>query len=322
MKRVIVIRYGGFGDVIQAASILPGLKDQGFHVTFDTSEQGFEILRADPLVDALMLTPRDSVPDDQIAEYWNARTNGFNRVINLSESVENDALMTPARIGFFRDDETRRRLYGHINYVERIHEIAGVSGPFLPRFCPESAELAAAREQFSGKYVVLALAGSAEYKVWPWAPKLVERLISTSDARILLSGSENDAHLAREIMDLVFAKHSKDASRVVDITNFAVRKAYALAYQADLVIGPETGLMNAVAGTAGRKIVLLSHSSPQNLTKHWNNTTAIEPSVPCFPCHRLHQTTKFCPRGQTGEFAACAEAISPETVLAAASGSI
>lgn len=36
---------------------------------------------------------------------------------------------------------------------------------------------------------------------------------------------------------------------------------------------------------------MLSHSSAENLTKHWLNTTTLEPNcekAPCFPCHRLH----------------------------------
>ena len=35
-RSVCVVRYGGFGDMLQAANILPGLKRQGYHVTVMT----------------------------------------------------------------------------------------------------------------------------------------------------------------------------------------------------------------------------------------------------------------------------------------------
>lgn len=322
MKRLIIIRYGGFGDVIQAASILPALKAEGWHVTWDTSEMGFELLKSDPLVDALLLTPAGSVPYDKFGDYWNSRTNGFNRVINLCESVENALLPVPNTLGFYRDDETRRRLYGDKSYVEHIHLIAGVGGPFLPRFCPEIGEIDAANAALGQKNVVLALSGSAEYKIWPHALAFVQRVLLLTEAKIFLAGGVKDADLAAEIVDFVANEHQNGLDRVVDLTKTPVRDAFALAWQADVVVGPETGIMNAVAASSGRKIVLLSHSSPRNLTEHWINTVAIEPPVPCHPCHRLHLTQKFCPRGPSGQFSACAESISPDVVLAAAMDAI
>ena len=46
----------------------------------------------------------------------------------------------------------------------------------------------------------------------------------------------------------------------------------------DVVIGPETGVLNAASYIGlPHKIVMLSHSSKENLSKHWNNTTTLEP---------------------------------------------
>ena len=323
MKRAIIIRYGGFGDVIQAASILPHLKSEGWQITWDTSEQGFEVLKSDPCIDQLLLTPFQSVSDQQLGQYWDARTNGFERIINLTGSVENSSLMKPNSFGFFHDDATRRRLYGDVNYVEHIHKIAGVPGPFLPRYCPSEAEIAAAKHTLGydagisvETSIVLGLAGSAEYKIWPHIDDFVGLLLNQTDAKIYLAGGPKDADFAQKLLKNVFFSRKND-DRVVDMTSWPVRAAYAIAGFANCVVGPETGIVNAVAGTPGRKVVLLSHSSPRNLTAHWINTVAIQPGVACHPCHRLHQTKKFCPRGPSGEFAACAESIDPAQVFAA-----
>jgi len=62
-------------------------------------------------------------------------------------------------------------------------------------------------------------------------------------------------------------------------------------------MGPETGILNSVAMMPTPKLVWLSHSSVENLTKHWVNTVALQPSeCPCYPCHQLHYNFEFCTR--------------------------
>ena len=57
---------------------------------------------------------------------------------------------------------------------------------------------------------------------------------------------------------------------------------------ADIVMGPETGVVNCSAfNEKVAKIVFLSHSSRDNLTRDWKNTIALEPDVPCYPCHKM-----------------------------------
>lgn len=164
--------------------------------------------------------------------------------------------------------------------------------------------------------VVVCLAGSAEYKVWPHAPALVARVLERSKATVFLAGGIHDAHLARGVLEFIADARPGDTERVIDLTSAPIRRTLALSSIATCVFGPETGILNAVSGFQNRKIVLLSHSSPRNLTVHWVNTVAIEPDVPCHPCHRLHDSTKFCPRGPSG-FAACAESVGPEGIVSA-----
>lgn len=72
----------------------------------------------------------------------------------------------------------------------------------------------------------------------------------------------------------------------------------AFAQVCDLVIGGETGMLNAVSFESVPKIVTLSHSSENNLTRDWVNCTSLAPeNTPCFPCHRLHYGWEFCHKG-------------------------
>jgi len=45
------------------------------------------------------------------------------------------------------------------------------------------------------------------------------------------------------------------------------------------------------------KVVLLSHGSAENITKHWVKTIALHADqkvIPCSPCHQLHNEAKTC----------------------------
>ena len=85
----------------------------------------------------------------------------------------------------------------------------------------------------------------------------------------------------------------------------------------DLVIGPETGVLNSVAMDRVYKIVMLSHSSIENLTRDWVNTLSLYSlSTPCHPCHKMIRTWDHCVKDDSGA-AACMAAIPVKTVLEA-----
>src|SRR5574343_474805 len=47
-KTCAIMRYGAYGDVLQTASIVPGLKEQGYHVTWYCTPRGYESIKTDP----------------------------------------------------------------------------------------------------------------------------------------------------------------------------------------------------------------------------------------------------------------------------------
>ena len=66
------------------------------------------------------------------------------------------------------------------------------------------------------------------------------------------------------------------------------------------------------------KIALLSHASAENITKHWLNTTTLHADqnrVPCWPCHKLHDTKDTCVENKEKNGAACISDISVETIM-------
>jgi ADP-heptose:LPS heptosyltransferase len=126
--------------------------------------------------------------------------------------------------------------------------------------------------------------------------------------------------LANGIMDCL-REDGADMKRISSIAGkWTIRQSLAYAQVADVICGPETGPLNAVAMENVPKVIYLSHSSADNLTKHWKNTITLEPDhavAKCAPCHRLHHTWQYCFKDEKTGAAVCASSIKPERVFKA-----
>jgi len=314
----LVIRWGGYGDALMASSLLPSLKAEGWYVAFNADTKCEEILRHNPHIDELIVTP--SVPMEGLGNYWKALGSRYDRVINLSETCEGILLKTPSQADYYWSDDVRRRICA-ANYVEFQHLVAGVRYELRQRFYATESERAWAREVIGEHPTVLwALAGSAQHKIWPWMGAAIVRLLGLRpDVRILLTGGSGtrEKELEQTLFDRVarYFGHAGERFRSF-VGKCSIRRSMALAQEATVVVGPETGVLHAVALEGNAKVVLLSHSTALNLTRDWINAVSVEPDTaraPCWPCHRLHHGTAHCP--QIGGAAACAVSIDVERVL-------
>jgi ADP-heptose:LPS heptosyltransferase len=102
---------------------------------------------------------------------------------------------------------------------------------------------------------------------------------------------------------------------LVHVGDWSIRRSLAFIEQADVIVGPETGALNAAAMLRVPKVVMLSHSGHENLTKHWHRTVVLEPTdCPCHPCHAMHYNWDDCHWVEKPGGALCAVNIRPETV--------
>lgn len=323
-KRALVIRYGAIGDAIITASVLPGLKKQGYHVTLNTQPKVQEILLHDPHVDEWMLQENDYVPNQVLGPFWEGLSRRYDKVVNLSESVEGIFLTLPGRLNHAYSHEARRAIYDRINYLEHTHNIAAVPHEFAARFYPTDDETRwarAVRNRMDGPVVAWCVNGSSVHKIYPWVQVIVGWLLERTPAHVVLYGDPGiGARLAQVILN-VLANDGFDMGRVTSIADkWNIRQSLTFAHHVDCMVGPETGPLNAVGMAPVPKVIYLSHSSPDNLTKHWTNTTVLTPDearAPCFPCHRLHTTWEYCNKEEKTGAALCASSISPERVFEA-----
>jgi ADP-heptose:LPS heptosyltransferase len=306
-KTAAVVRYGAIGDAIQTAAICAGLKREGYHVTLFCHPVGEELLRHDPNVDDFFIQDRDQVPNGELADYWKYQSAKYDKWVNLCESVEGTLLAFPGRANHGWPKDVRHK-YMNRNYLEFMHEIAEL--PFKPdyQFYATADEAAQAKAAMSPGYnVVWVLSGSSVHKMYPHTDNVVGQILSEiPGSHVYFVGSDVDS-----VLEAGWEKELR-VHRLCG--QLDIRQSIALAQHAQLVVGPETGVLNAVAFQPNAKIVFLSHSSSENLTRDWNNTEALaSEDTPCYPCHRLHETREFCPRMEDGA-ARCQSELHPAAV--------
>lgn len=308
-----IVRYGAWGDVIQMSSILPSLKAEGYHITLYTVARAWEAVKHDPNIDAVVLQDHEQVPNGWLGPFWEYLAKKFDRFINLSESVEGSLLAMPGRMPYYWNTETRQRYMQH-NYLEVTHQIAGVKfDKPLMRYVATEEERAASRaerKRMDGAPLIMwVLAGSSIHKVWGGVDSVLARILLTfPQAKVITVGDER----ARDMIEALWVNEPRILRRsgVWDI-----RQTMGMAQLCDVVIGPETGVMNAVAMEPMPKIALLSHSSVENLTRDWVNTYSIcSEKTPCFPCHKMIYSWDQCVRDEASGTAQCQADIHPDQV--------
>lgn len=278
-----VVRPGGqnvgYGDALWASSVIAQLHGAGYHVTVYTDAAGEDALRHDPHVGRFIVDAYSMIGREDIAKYWEHEAGRYDRWVNLTHAVESELLIDPTQMASLWPTQARHARCNE-NYLAALHSVAGL--PYVPRqrFYPTAEEKAAAHSECAAGYasvIVLVDTGSTETKWWPYMADLANNLVDAcDDLLIIVLGT----------VKTIFPEHPR--IRVLG-TERSWRVAASIAMEADIVIGQETGLLNAVAFEENHKIVLLTHSTVENLTRDWVNTTSLAAEhLRCYPCHILH----------------------------------
>ena len=308
-KTVAVVKLGAHGDALWASSVFPLLKEQGYHVILYTQETGEEVLRHDPHIDELIRF-ESRVPVGELGEFFLWLEAKYRHTRILVETVEGTLLPSPSKIQYHFPVGMRAKLM-NFNYLEMHHMMAQV--PMRPRvtFYPSDEEKRWAneeREKMGRQVVVLVPNGSSCSKMWPHAGEFAKRLLMGHDDVTLIALGDQRG--------MTFEGHP----RLMNIgLTWDVRRAMTMCQLADVVVGQETGLLNCVSFEPHvHKVVLFSHSSVENLTRDWPNTTSIRKYPECAGdsgCHRLHYDWKFCNRDAITQAAMCQAMIPAFEVL-------
>ncbi len=317
---VCVVRYGGIGDVIQASSLFPLLVEVGWKVMVNCRPRACEWLKADPHVDGFLSQTAEVDASREIGYWYDRLERAFGWLINLSGSIEGSLLWHRNQWHFHNSTQRERHRLCNVNYLERTHDLAGLAHRFNPRFFPTPKERAwavreGARLRRVEKHgvrgvplVMITLSGSSVHKAYQHWDSVIKWLLEKTPANVVLVGNA-----VCQILERGWERYRRVKCRS---GRWSVRETLTMAEQCDLVVGTETGVMNAVGMLSVPKVLLLSHSSIENLSRDWKNTINIVPGrAPCHPCHKMHVTMETCapaPNGNAG--ALCSWSIHPEQV--------
>lgn len=319
--------------MIMASALFSAYKEKGYYVCVNASDYGYGVIKNDPNVDEILLQARDQIPNQELKDYWKALARYFDKLVNLSESIEGNLLpagehwvtVNGERFRVAADpnyelDKDERHKRCNRNYIEETFKFGDIefSRKHQPRFYPTKKEVKKAQKfcnSHGKKTVMFVLSGSSVHKAYPWTDYVISRILAaTRNVQIVLTGD----HFC-QILEQGWEKESRVTRTSGE---WPIRDTLALAQMCDVVIGPETGVLNAVSAEQVFKIVFLSHSSEENLTKHWVRTKAFSANIPCYPCHQMHWGFEHCTKDEFTGGALCAARINPDDVVEAVMGEL
>ena len=296
--KILVVRIAAFGDGVITTPLVRHLHQQGNEIFYLGSEQTEQIMRHNPHVSKFIFHEKDSIANDKLGEYFSgiAKDNGCERIIDLCESIE-------VRLALSIDHphwnwpKEERKSYANINYYEYTFAHAKEPLPeeesLIPEmfFSEEEQDWAIEeRKKFLGQRVIMwGLSGSGRNKTWPFTPYVVGDLVKKyKDIKVILVGG-----MTCQILEAGFPKNDRIVKRCGEYT---FRQSALLSQYVDLVVSPDTGFLHTAGCWQTPKIGLLTHTTIENITKHFTNDFSIESEAPCAPCFRLIQNAdKECP---------------------------
>ena len=234
----------------------------------------------------------------------------YDYFVNLGGIVEAGLLKLEGTVEFNWSHEWRHRAFNK-NYSDALMEKAGLEirgqNPEL-HFTPLENSLAKKlRAKYRNKFLILwSLSGSSFHKTYPFAEYVGEALYKHKDIEILTVGDD--------LCQLLEWRNDRTHNHS---GIWPIRKSMIMAKYADLVIGTETGILNAASAFDTPKIIMLSHSSVENLTKYWTNTTNLWANVHCYPCHCLNRTGQGCDTDPSIKAPVCMSYIESKDVYSA-----
>lgn len=296
-KRACIVRYGALGDMVMITPLIQKLAEDGYEVTMNITPYAAPMIDNNPYVSNIVFQEREAIPNRDLGEYWAEWKGDYDKYINLSESIEGALLKVEGRRDYFTTKQWRHATCGAVNYYDHTLALGGypeITGKCGEMFftSQERKEALRMKKELEGKWVIgWGMNGSSYHKVYPLTqPVLDEWLSKNPDAIVFLLGGPEAQ------------RYEFDHPQVVRTCGqWSLRKTLAfIAFVADMIVGPESMIMNVAACYPHvQKVVFLSHSSHANLCKYWDNHVCLDPDTriaPCYPCHQLHYSLESCPQ--------------------------
>jgi ADP-heptose:LPS heptosyltransferase len=305
MGKVLVVRYGAFGDQIYISPLLRTLAEEGYAVDLECNWKGLQIHHDNPFLNQITLFEPstkevvEAVKHDQmfIDKRIQKKVKDYDRIISLQSSLENALIEPRNAAGYYSPLYQRRAKNAQTNYYDQTYLWAGYepNGKSGEVYFTEDEHKVVGEWIAKRKHrylVVWALRGSMYQKAtfW-WARRVIEEFCERHPEALVVTMGDK---LCRQI--------EFDHPQVVNKAGrWPFRQSLLFTKYADMVVTPETGL-GVAAGTFGTsKIMLLTAASIKNVTGNDDNDFSLQSPAFCSPCTRAILDTYSCPTSGTAD---------------------
>jgi len=309
-KKALIIRWGAIGDMVFVTPIPRLLKEQGYYVVVNCQRPGLMIMQNNPYIDEFWFQESKAIDPQKYDAYWELISKGFDKVINLTQSVEGDLLKFP---DYMHPMRKRKEDRVDENFIDYTLEFSGFKERGLKGeiYFSEEEEREAKKflENFKDKFVVIVVVmGSSISKSYPYWPFIF-----------------NEATLYKDMPELITITTGDEWGRLLEWDHehnikgssiLSVRKSLALCKFSNLVIGPDTGIVNGAGCFDVPKICLLGQTSHNNIAKYWENDYSIQSPAKCSPCYSIVYVREQCEVDPYTHGNVCMKELKPDIVVA------
>jgi len=289
MPKVLVLRPGhAIGDAVFITPVPRLLTEQGFTVDLACMEHNFEVFKNNPFINELIKMPHVDKLAEWTKEFEEKRAT-YDKIYSMAGHIEVGLLYrTDADWGTIPDGMERREKAKDLSYQDHILSKVGIEARgLLPEFYftkEEQDKIDLLKQQKAinkEKLVLWQWQGSSKSKDMVFAPLYLKEILKKMPHTV----------------HYVFTQDPNWRAQIPDHPNVhdawgksGIRESIMFSEVADLVVGPESFLVNAAGAFDTPKVIFFSHSAPENLAKYYKNCYAVVPNkdVTCHPCYLIH----------------------------------
>ncbi len=304
-KKILIILHGSIGDVTRALPLADSLR-QGFPRAFlawSVEPASLPLLQENPAIDEIIVFDR--------SQWWKSfgrflaqiRAERFDLVLDLQRHFKSGFISwwsgAGQRIGFGRHDskelnwlynnlhiDTYGETFSKLEHYLRFADYLGVPrAPLEWDFHLTGAEWSSVEHHLSGvrpPFAAVFVGARWDSKKWfaVQMARCAEMLHDDYRLDVVLLGGKEDQALALEA--------AADARVVVTnlVGRTSLREAIGIIDNAQLAVGPDTGLMHIAAAVRTPVISLWGATSPQRTGPYGFGNLVIQGHAPCVPCNR------------------------------------
>lgn len=286
--KLLLTAYRAYGDFIYACPVLPYLFEK-YDVYAELNFKGEELFHDDPRFKQKAYFYfeqflKEEYPQRVLERYERIKDQVKPNVeINLNGSLEAACIARKEQPEFFRPVGDRRVIFGSNAFYDAVFKKCGMETPNPLNleglyFPPEIVRWAEGwREKNADKFIIIMpVNGSSVHKQFRnWREVATKILDTYEDAVIYFAG--DDANVVKGF--------SHPRARNLFFPSLPIKQTFLMTKYADMVIGPETGIMAAAGMWGTPKIMMASASSVWQVSQYTRNDFSFQLPVACSPCH-------------------------------------